>query len=116
MWYDTLPKDKQEEVREAMSNFRNPEKDSELTRKFLETILKHSAVFTPAGEYRRLGSHTKAPEHSEIKRWLNHTKAKDTLEVGFAYGTSAMIFAEHHQKMKNTGIRHTIIDPNQFGK
>jgi predicted O-methyltransferase YrrM len=116
MWYDTLPKDKQEEVRKSMSNFRNTEKDSELTRKFLENILKYSAVFTPDGEYRRLGSHTKAPEHSEIKRWLNETKAKDTLEVGFAYGTSALVFAEHHQKMKNAGIRHTIIDPNQFEK
>jgi predicted O-methyltransferase YrrM len=116
MWYDTLPKDKQEEVQEGLSNFKNPEKDPELTRKFLEATLKYVAVFTPSGDYRRLGSHTKAPEHSEIRRWLDETDAKDTLEVGFAYGISALVFAEHHQRMKNSGIRHTIIDPNQFGK
>jgi predicted O-methyltransferase YrrM len=116
MWYDTLPKDKQEEIREGLSNFRNSEKDAALTRKFLEATLKHAAVFTPSGEYRRLASHTKEPEHVEIRKWLMSTKANDTLEVGFAYGTSALVFAEHHQRMKNTGIRHTIIDPNQFGK
>ena len=116
MWYDTLPKDKQEEVRESMSEFKNLEKDPELTRKFLEDTLKYSAVFTPDGEYRRLASHTKEPEHMEIRKWLTATNAKDTLEVGFAYGTSALVFAEHHQRMKNAGLRHTIIDPNQFGK
>lgn len=103
MWYDTLPRDKQEEIREGLSEFKNPEKDPELTRKFLEATLKYAAVFTPDGDYRRLGYHTKEPEHIEIRKWLVSTKAKDTLEVGFAYGTSALVFAEHHQRMKNTG-------------
>lgn len=116
MWYDTLAKEKQDEIHEGIQKFKNPEKDPELTRKFLDATFKYAAVFTPAGEYRRLASHTKASEHSEVRRWLDETDAKDTLEVGFAYGISALVFAEHHQRMKNSGIRHTIIDPNQFGK
>jgi len=116
MWYDTLSKETKEEVKHQLSEFKNPDKDPELTQKFLQTTLKYSAVFTPSGQYRRLASHTKDSEHSEIKRWLDETDAKDTLEVGFAYGISALVFVEHHQRMKNSGIRHTIIDPNQFGK
>ena len=46
---------------------------------------------------------------------MRQTKAVQTLEVGFAFGTSALVFAEHHQRMKTTGISHTIIDPNQYG-
>lgn len=116
MWYDTLPREKQEEIREGLSNFKNTEKDADLTRKFIEATQKYSAVFTPEGDYVRLRSDMKESEHSQIREWLGATKAKDTLEVGFAYGMSALVFAEHHQRMKNTGIRHTIIDPNQFGK
>jgi predicted O-methyltransferase YrrM len=115
MWYDTLAKEKQEEIREGLSKFKNPDKDPVLTRKFLEATLKYAAVFTPSGEYRRLHSQTKSKEHEEIRKWLNATKAEHTLEVGFAYGSSALVFAEHHQKLNHKGIRHTIIDPNQYG-
>ena len=72
-------------------------------------------MFTPSGEYRRLTSHTRDAEHDLIRKVLKQTKAKHTLEVGFAYGTSALAFAEHHQEMGNTGIVHTILDPNQKG-
>jgi predicted O-methyltransferase YrrM len=79
-------------------------------------MLKNRVIFTPNGEQRRLSSHTRENEHNEIRKALTSTKAKQTLEVGFAYGTSALVSAELHQKMKNTGISHTIIDPNQYGK
>ena len=92
MWYDTLAKEKQDEIHEGIQKFKNPEKDPELTRKFLDATFKYAAVFTPAGEYRRLASHTKASEHSEVRRWLDETDAKDTLEVGFAYGMDDNIF------------------------
>jgi predicted O-methyltransferase YrrM len=72
-------------------------------------------VFTKDGEYRRLTSHTRQAEHDEIRKRLVETKAKNTLEVGLAYGTSALVFAEYHQRAKNTGVCHTAIDPNQFG-
>jgi predicted O-methyltransferase YrrM len=116
MYYDTLSEEKQEQIKEFLVDEKNTEKDPKFTEKYLETILKHHVVFTPDGEYRKLHSHTKDREHDEIRKALTKTKAKQTLEVGFAYGTSALVFAEHHQRMKNTGISHTIIDPNQYGK
>jgi len=112
MYYDLLPKDKQEEVKKILTG-KNPKKDPELTRTFLTTMLQSSAVFSPKGEYRRLQSQTKAPEHVELRNALEETHAKHTLEVGFAYGASALVFAEHHQRMKNTGKCHIILDPNQ---
>lgn len=78
-------------------------------------MLKHAAIFDKHGKYYMLKAQTRENEHAEIRKALTQTKAKQTLEVGFAYGTSALVFAEHHQKMSNTGISHTIIDPNQFG-
>lgn len=114
--YEDLKEDLKQELRKKITYFKNPEKDPELTREFYELLLSYSAVFTPDGTYRRLHSHTRPLEHATIRDALNETKAKQTLEVGFAYGTSALIFAEYHQTKKNSGISHTIIDPNQFGK
>lgn len=115
MWYDTLSKEDQDAVRELLHVTKNKEKDPEFTAHFLDIMIKTAAVFTPSGEYRKLSSHVKQAEQEEIRKALQSTKAKQTLEVGFAYGGSALLFAEHHQKMKHTGISHTILDPNQFG-
>lgn len=116
MWFDKLSDDKQKEVATFLYKGRNTDKSPDFTRQYLDTVLRHAAVFTPSGEYRRLTAHTREDEHVQIRKALSQTRAKHTLEVGFAYGTSAMIFAEHHQRMKNSGISHTIIDPNQYGK
>lgn len=116
MYYDVLSEDKQEEIKDILVNSKNTDKDPDFTKEYLNLMLKHFVVFTPNGEYRKLTSHTRENEHKEIRKALASTKAKQTLEVGFAYGTSALVFAEHHQKMKNTGISHTIIDPNQYEK
>ena len=116
MYYDTLSSEKQHMVKEFLAHSKNTSKNPDFTHDFLDAIVKHSAVFTPDGEYRRLGSHTRPREHEEIRKALRNTHAKQTLEVGFAYGTSALVFAEHHQRQGNEGISHTIIDPNQYGK
>ena len=115
MWFDKLNPEQKEEVRTKLSDFKNVDKDPDQTKLFLDATLKYACVFTPEGEYRRLTSHTRQSEHAEIRKRLLQTNAKDTLEVGFAYGTSALVFAEHHQRMKNPGISHTVIDPNQYG-
>jgi len=115
MWYDTLSEEKQKEIQQYLTKFKNPEKDPKLTREFLKLTLKHAAVFSPLGEYRRLKAHTRENEHQELEKALRLTSAQQTLEVGFAYGSSALVFAEHHQKTQNTGISHFIIDPNQYG-
>lgn len=116
MWYDKLPESKKEEVKKAIVGCRNPTKDYRLTREFLDLTMKHYAVFDSTGKYYRLGSNTKPIEHEEIRSVLKKTGAKKTLEVGFAYGTSALLFAEHHQKMGHTGMSHYVVDPNQFGE
>jgi predicted O-methyltransferase YrrM len=116
MWFDTLNAEQKDQIQTVLTKFKNPEKDGDKTRQFLDGTLKYACVFTPEGRYRRLASHTRAAEHDEIRKHLVETKAKHTLEVGLAYGISALVFAEHHQRMKNSGISHTAIDPNQYGK
>jgi predicted O-methyltransferase YrrM len=116
MWFDKLGLNQKEEVAKRLVKFRNPEKDADQTRLFLNATLKYAAVFTAEGTYRRLNSHTRKAEHEEIMKRLVETGAKKTLEVGLAYGISALVFAEYHQRAKNTGVCHTAIDPNQFGK
>jgi predicted O-methyltransferase YrrM len=115
MWFDKLALGQQQQVSQRLADFTNPEKDPEQTKMFLDATLKYASVFTKDGEYRRLTSHTRHAEHDEIRKRLVETKAKNTLEVGLAYGTSALVFAEYHQRAKNTGVCHTTIDPNQYG-
>jgi predicted O-methyltransferase YrrM len=115
MWFDKLALGQQQQVSQRLRDFTNPEKDPEQTKMFLDATLKYASVFTKDGEYRRLTSHTRQAEHDEIRKRLVETKAKNTLEVGLAYGTSALVFAEYHQRAKNTGVCHTAIDPNQYG-
>jgi len=116
LYYDKLSSEDKEIIKNFMTKHKNSDKDPDYTKNFLELMLKHYVIFTPTGHYRILRSHTRENEHDEIRKVLKATKAKNTLEVGFAYGASALVFAEHHQRMKNQGISHTIIDPNQFGK
>ncbi len=115
MWYDTLSEEKQNEIKTFIMKSKNTEKDPNYTRKYLDIMLKHAAIFAKDGTYFRLKAHTRENEHTELRNYLTQTKAKQTLEVGFAYGSSALVFAEHHQRQKNSGISHTIIDPNQSG-
>jgi predicted O-methyltransferase YrrM len=115
MWFDKLALGQQQQVSQRLTDFTNPEKDPEQTKMFLDATLKYASVFTKDGEYRRLTSHTRQAEHDEIRKRLVETRAKNTLEVGLAYGTSALVFAEYHQRAKNTGVCHTAIDPNQYG-
>lgn len=115
MWFDKLALGQQQQVSQRLTDFTNPEKDPDQTKMFLDATLKYASVFTKDGEYRRLTSHTRQAEHDEIRKRLVETRAKNTLEVGLAYGTSALVFAEYHQRAKNTGVCHTAIDPNQYG-
>ena len=100
MWFDKLALGQQQQVSQRLTDFTNPEKDPEQTKMFLDATLKYASVFTKDGEYRRLTSHTRQAEHDEIRKRLVETKAKNTLEVGLAYGTSALVFAEYHQRAK----------------
>ena len=70
---------------------KNKEKDPNYTRKYLDIMLKHAAIFAKDGTYFRLKAHTRENEHTELRKYLTQTKAKQTLEVGFAYGSSAFI-------------------------
>ena len=115
MWFDKLALGQQQQVSKNLVEFKNPEKDPDQTKMFLDATLKYASVFTKDGEYRRLTSHTRQTEHDEIRKRLVETRAKNTLEVGLAFGTSALVFAEYHQRAKNTGVCHTAVDPNQFG-
>jgi predicted O-methyltransferase YrrM len=45
-----------------------------------------------------------------LHRLIDERKPTRTLEVGFAFGASALVFADGHQKMGHTGRCHTAID------
>ena len=79
MWFDKLALGQQEQVAKRLTEFKNPEKDPEQTKLFLDATLKYASVFTKDGQYRRLRSHTRQSEHDEITKRLVETHAKNTL-------------------------------------
>lgn len=59
MWYDTLSEEKQNEIKTFIMKSKNKEKDPNYTRKYLDIMLKHAAIFAKDGTYFRLKAHTR---------------------------------------------------------
>mmetsp|Transcript_49857 Transcript_49857/g.128290 ORF Transcript_49857/g.128290 Transcript_49857/m.128290 type:complete len:481 (-) Transcript_49857:482-1924(-) len=60
----------------------------------------------------KLASNASKIECDLLKRLLQETNARRTIEVGLAYGTSALLFAAYHVEEKRGGA-HIVIDPLQ---
>jgi predicted O-methyltransferase YrrM len=79
----------------------------------LEEILKSGKIKLENGKHIELHSNISQREGVLIQKIIYDTRPKNTLEIGLAYGISALFICE---ALKNVnGTRHLIIDPNQNG-
>jgi len=76
----------------------------------LETILKTGVVVTGDGQERELDSHVSAEECRFLQRIVAETGARSAVEIGLAYGISAMAICE---VLNGNGGKHIVIDPAQ---
>lgn len=77
----------------------------------LEEILKSQSVKTSDGVAQELTSNISPEEGEFLQALIRKTKAKITLEVGLAYGISALYICEANQNISSS--QHIMIDPNQ---
>jgi predicted O-methyltransferase YrrM len=54
-----------------------------------------------------------ADEGQELRDWVVREQAKRTIEVGLAYGVSALFICQGLVMNGDDGARHTVLDPNQ---
>ena len=54
-----------------------------------------------------------ADEGQELRDWVVREQAKSTIEVGLAYGVSALFICQGLVTNGDDGARHTVLDPNQ---
>jgi predicted O-methyltransferase YrrM len=54
-----------------------------------------------------------AEEGQELRDWVVREDAKSTIEVGLAYGVSALFICQGLVMNGDDGARHTVLDPNQ---
>jgi predicted O-methyltransferase YrrM len=77
-------------------------------------ILAQKSFQDAEGNTHRLHSAVSLDEVERIIELCKSANAKKTLEVGMAYGTSAMAFSLAHKELGNTrGLHHYAIDPFQ---
>ena len=77
----------------------------------LEEILRAEQVMTPTGEVLPLHSHAEPDEGRLLQQLIRETGATRTLEIGLAYGVSALYICEALRDVP--GAKHVIIDPAQ---
>jgi predicted O-methyltransferase YrrM len=78
----------------------------------LEEIFEKRTTRTVDGRTVNVNAHISRHEGELIKRCIEETSAEVSVEVGLAFGTSAMIICEHLIKTDRT--RHYVIDPYQM--
>jgi predicted O-methyltransferase YrrM len=54
-----------------------------------------------------------ADEGQELRDWVVREQAKSTIEVGLAYGVSALFICQGLVTNGDDGARHTVLDPHQ---
>ena len=78
----------------------------------LEEILRTGHVRSADGEVIKLHSSISSEEGEFLQQIISETKPVVTLEVGLAYGISALFICEALKRTSNT--RHIVIDPSQL--
>lgn len=77
----------------------------------LQEILTSGYIKSPNGDLIKLRSNITREEGDFLTEIISEIKPKVTLEVGLAYGISALFICQAIKK--NPGTRHIIIDPSQ---
>ena len=57
-----------------------------------------------------------AGEGEVLTRWVLREKATQTIEIGLAYGVSALCICEGLIRSGNPSARHVVLDPFQSGR
>lgn len=66
------------------------------------------------GEKTTLHSHTSLEQCNFLQQMFSASKAKNSLEVGFAYGISTMFILEMHRKAGSEFAAHIAIEPDDY--
>ena len=78
----------------------------------LEEILRTEVVATESGGRLRVRSHIPREEGIFLQEIVANLRPEVSLEVGLAYGVSALFICE--ELAKQPAARHIVIDPHQF--
>jgi predicted O-methyltransferase YrrM len=78
----------------------------------LKQIVETGCTKTPEGESLRVHSSISADEGLLLQELIKRFKPTITLEIGLAFGVSALYICEALEKTCNA--RHTVIDPHQY--
>ena len=79
----------------------------------LEKILRTGYTMSPNGKSIKVHSAISREEGEFLQEIISELKPVMSLEIGLAYGISALFICDALEKTVNT--RHIIIDPNQYG-
>lgn len=80
----------------------------------LEDILRTNEIRTASGEVVKLHSGVSRSQGEFLRDLVTDLQPKATLEIGLAYGVSALFICEALGKIP--GARHMIVDPAQFSE
>ena len=82
----------------------------------LREIITSGYANLPNGEKIPTGGTTSTPNNLRIIRhFILAEKPESTLEIGLAFGASALVFLSSMKEVRPTGFNHTAIDPFQTG-
>ena len=77
----------------------------------LETLIINDTIVGRSGNVRKITVTSTINNIVVIANLMNEMQATQTLEVGMAYGTSALTFCAMHSNLNLQQPRHTAIDP-----
>jgi predicted O-methyltransferase YrrM len=80
----------------------------------LEEILKTGSTHTADGHPVRLSSAISSDEGKFLQDLVSELNPTATLEIGLAHGVSALFICEALKQGGRSGLKHIVIDPNQF--
>ena len=72
-------------------------------------------IETPNMDYVKLHSHTSKSQGVFLQSIMDSIKPTKSLEVGLAYGISAMFILEKHREYGNLPKAHLVIEPYPWG-
>lgn len=71
-------------------------------------------IINKEGEKTKLHSHTSAKQGIFLQEMFRAANVKNSVEVGFAYGISAMFILEMHREKRNAPGAHIAIEPDEY--
>jgi predicted O-methyltransferase YrrM len=80
----------------------------------IEIFDRNKIQINDSGDVTDLHSHTSMQQGLFIQEMFNLINPLNTIEVGFAYGISAMFILEMHKKLNIPNSKHLVIEPDDY--